>query len=451
MQHRLSVRYVYIISIIYTLVAVYSSFKPDWFNWGLSTFFVFSEIGIVILLLSMLIVLIPDFQTRLLQVYAIMLIKYQQQTSQMKTFMYFASLCGFGFCFWFFGQKLHFLGDGNMLARTIPLIHTSTGVFSLYKNSPLTGLVIYAFSLILKEFGIGNYGMLTYQMISILCGILSIHLINKIGKILISDLSVRLMFIIGIIAAAGSQMFFSYIENYSIGIVAILCYIYWSVQYLSNRKHFVFVTLSFIVSSLVHFGMVLIGISYLFLLYKEYSRKRYHSIFISLSLVLVTFLFLYFGVYVKNPKLYLDVFKSNNHLLIYSDPGSADYSYSFLSSFHLIDILNLILFVSPFMILLIPQAVRAIRFRELLKKDTYFFLSLCALGTFFFVLCMKSDLGLSRDWDLYTLFLFPSLIVTVLFVLKSSSADRIMRNSLIIFAITSIHTTAWVSINASQE
>jgi Tfp pilus assembly protein PilF len=108
------------------------------------------------------------------------------------------------------------------------------------------------------------------------------------------------------------------------------------------------------------------------------------------------------------------------------------------------------LFVFPFMILLIPQAVRAIRFRELFGKDFNLFLFLCAVGTFSFVLCMKSDLGLSRDWDLYALFLYPSLIITVLFVLKTSAADCIMRNSFMILAITLIHTIAWISINASQ-
>jgi tetratricopeptide (TPR) repeat protein len=87
----------------------------------------------------------------------------------------------------------------------------------------------------------------------------------------------------------------------------------------------------------------------------------------------------------------------------------------------------------------------------LIKKDAYLSLFLFAAGASGFVLLMKSDLGLSRDWDLYAMYLFPSVVLAVLFVLKSSAAGNVLRNSLIIFSITWIHTSAWISINASRE
>jgi Tfp pilus assembly protein PilF len=310
---------------------------------------------------------------------------------------------------------------------------------------------VYSASTTFKTIGVQNYSLVAYQWVSILSGILTVFFLKKTGKILFTDRAMRLMFIIGIMSTAASQMFFSYVENYSIGILAVVIYIFCSVRYLKAGKHFFAVTLSFVVLVLSHYGMALIVPSYLYLLFKEFTGKRYREVILNLLLLSVIGIFLYVAVYNKYPLLFEDAFRANSHLLIHSVPGTLEYSYSFLSHLHIIDILNLMVFVSPFIVFMIPHLIRTVRFQARIRSDKSIFFALSSIAALLFVVGMKSDLGMSRDWDLFTLYLFPTVIASVIFVLKSSLPEHLLRQAMIIFGITLLHSAAWIAINTTHD
>lgn len=429
----------------------FASISPGWYTWGASGLRVLNRTGLVVVLMSMGIILVPSFRRILLYVFETGISKYQKKTSAYKWSFRILGVLLLSACFWSLHQKLFFLGDGYLLLRNLPLINSPVEVFGFYKNEPLSGFVVYAIATFFKSLKVNDYPLAAYQSMSILSGICSVVLIFKISKYLVTDTVLRILLAVGFFSSVVAQMFFSYVENYSIGIAISSLYIYVSLRFLVDKKSLAFATLAFIFLVFSHYGMILAGVSYAYLVYREFIRRRYTSIAVNLSMVCAAIIFLYFSVYNKYPGLFSYVFMTNNHLLIDQNPGSIEYSYSFFGPYHLIDLSNLILFIFPYAIFLIPFALNRSVYQRIFSCDKYVFLCWASIGTFLFVPLMKSDLGLSRDWDLYALFLFPSIILILLAVVKLSTPAQSKQNVTILILVTFIQSMTWVYVNSTKD
>ncbi len=361
------------------------------------------------------------------------------------------SLFLFAVLLWSFGQRTYFLGDGYLLIRNLPLIGSPIQVFGFYRNSPLTGLVFYVSSQIIYSFTAVQFALITYQAVSILCGLITVFLLNRIAKIIFATTPLRFLFVAGIMSTAVSQMFFAYAENYAVSIVFLLLFIYAALRYLTEDKHLMRLTVAFIALVLSHFGMLLGAPAFLFLLMKEFRSKKYKSIVLNGTVIAIVGLFLFFGVYDRYPELNQHVFNEKSHFLIRSFPGTSDFNYSFLSSYQLLDIFNLMIGIFPSLFLFLPAIVLSTDHRSVVKERISVFMGLLAAGTFLFVLTMKSDLGVSRDWDLFSLYLYPTILLGIMLLLRTAPPERASKLGIVIAMSMFVHTALWITVNNSEE
>ena len=126
---------------------------------------------------------------------------------------------------WCFRSQNHFLGDGWAFMENV------IGPFYFYTNEPLDFFIHQSFQRFLKLLGT-NSGEYAYAILH--CLLLPVFLIIcwKIAALLVTDFFKRLMFFTLIISTSSMQLFFGYVESYTLIHLLIAIYLFYSLKHL---------------------------------------------------------------------------------------------------------------------------------------------------------------------------------------------------------------------------
>jgi tetratricopeptide (TPR) repeat protein len=127
-------------------------------------------------------------------------------------------------------------------------------------------------------------------------------------------------------------------------------------------------------------------------------------------------------------------------------------SYEWYSPYHLLDIANMILLLSPFTL---PSLVIVGIYsydRELVKENVSILLIITAICGLVFISGVNSLLGMSRDWDLFSSFGLPLCILSV-YIWNRFVKDETLRQRFLILMVivTMLHTVPSIIVNAKGE
>ncbi len=128
--------------------------------------------------------------------------------------------------------------------------------------------------------------------------------------------------------------------------------------------------------------------------------------------------------------------------------SSAGFNYHFFSFSHLIDLLNLVLLISPFCI---PLCLLLFGHKKILQSKIWFLIlaSFFPLGS---LALFNPALGFPRDWDVFAFGLIaPSLLgIVTLIRVAGKNKDLLRYAGTVVIAVGLVHVVPWVLIQADE-
>jgi len=349
-----------------------------------------------------------------------------------------------GLLFWAFKVKTFLLGDSFLRARGIDLGE------KLSFTAPLDFFVHVKVAKLLSW-----DAFQTYAVISALSGVMFVFLVLLLGDLIGKDRKEKVLIFFVIITMGASQLFFGYVESYTLVYVAMVIYILFSLSYLMNKDGLMLPVLSFLLTLSLHLSALTLLPSLLYLIFSKEARKtqwrkkkgKFFKLSLSIGIVLVVAVGL-FLLQSYNPKG-----QGLGSYLIFP-LGEGESFYSLFSFPHLLDLINHQLLVSPVGILILLTSILFFSKRINFKESVVGFLlvvSVCSLGYAFWV---DPKLGYPRDWDLFA---FTGLGYTLLGLYIFLKYGREIKRDILRYISFSllftslISTVSWIYVNATEK
>jgi len=439
--------------LLLVLLDLSASFVPGGFNWGFHHLAFFSlpvRIVLCVLMVSFLLPPVQSYSFHRLTTIADHLSGLKDTTRVVALMM---SGIFMGMLFWVGRQRAFFLGDGYLVLRNLGGIAVTQGIPGAFPKSPLLGLIEWTLYRILEALDLRPADVYAVQFTSLVFGAGCVFLVWHLSKHFSSEVVQRILVTLFVLVSGAIQFFFGYVENYTAPLFAYILYLFLATKYLSGNSHIVFVAMSFGLLVAMHVGMLFIVPSFLFVVYIGYKRDGLRTLLQSLLIVVLTTGFLlWLSGYTLLSFLYRIFMQDSSHLVPWFTIAADHQAYTVFQSAHFIDLANLWLLLSPFtpivlILLLLIQRTRA--FRE--TPETAFLLINALCGLAFIFLC-NADIGMARDWDVFSLFGFGAVILAAhVWIRQPGKGSDKHCLFVMMIALTFFHTAPWILINSSEQ
>ncbi len=220
-----------------------------------------------------------------------------------------------------------------------------------------------------------------------------------------SDPNARLVVCSAIVLGGGLQIFARYAEYYAFPFAAGLLLVWSALRWLDRGGPLLAVTVSYVVAGLCHAVFLFVAPAMFYLAWLAWTRGERRSLLLALvgaPVVGVGLLMLFhypFG----------EILKESTRSGMFLPPlgtWTERTAYSAFAPAHLAELLDLVLLISPSLLVLVPFAM-CVKGRW---SETQRFAALLAPGPLFFVFFAHAELGTVRDWDFYVV---PITLITL--------------------------------------
>jgi len=427
------------------LIHAIASFFPKERLWGLNLlhympfFFRWFLIGLGLL------ILIPKVNRFVSDSLAKLLAPIENGLKKINTYYKYAVISIVSFLpFWIFRVKTRLLGDGNLRVAEI---------LDGWKFSPTEPLDFYLHA------QLSNFLKLdpstTYAILSCLGGVLFIFFILLLSDLMGEEGQKKLL-VFSILATLGAnQLFFGYVESYTLMYVTLGGLVLFSLYYLKGRCGFLWPALLFLLSASLHLSAIFLlpSVLYLGVAKKSQEAEAKSKTFSWVNIINMALILLCLSggfLVLRN----LTPQESDLGSFLIFPLGANEDPYSLFSFSHLLDFLNHQLLISPLgipiWIILGLFFLNKIKFKE---SEAIFLLivSVCAL---IFGLVVDPKLGYPRDWDLFAFTGLGYTILGIYFllnVLKESEVKKLRYVTSALVWTALISTLPWIYVNAAEE
>lgn len=303
-----------------------------------------------------------------------------------------------------------------------------------------------------------------YATVSLICGVGFVYVLLNFSHQWGRD-RLEKGILTGLMLTTGSmQLFFGYVENYTIMSLGLLITLYWAWQLLRGSRQLFWPILAFSLTNAFHPSTVFLWPGMLLLAWLSYRRGRVSLIDGLLQTVITPLLIgggvgaiMEIGGHGVEALTGVDRPGGGDGIwfvpLFEVDPTNQWQRYTLFSPAHLIDWFNLHLLLSPLGLLII--VVIGLVYRERLfegwqsvDRDYGCFLMTMAGLYVLLTFVWNPDYGARHDWDLFA----PSAFVYTLLVghlLSRALTDRALlrQAGLLIIGVSGLHTVAWIVTN----
>jgi hypothetical protein len=367
-----------------------------------------------------------------------------------------------GLVFWL--ARLNHLRWGDSYLLSVALSYPDLELRVIYNwQAPLTVFLHQRLWQFVAEPLLGWPVENVYAGVSIICGVIFVYLLLTFMARLGRTLLERAILISLLLTTGSMQLFFGYVENYTIVSLVLLVTLFLAWQALQGEIQPVWPILSLSVANAFHPSSVFIWPG-MWLLSGLCWKRGYLSLRSSLLQTILPPLLIGGGVFA--------LMEGGGHgttaLLGVDRPGGGDglwfvplfetttewQRYTMFSAAHLLDWLNIHFLVSPFGIpLLVLTLAGLYRFRLAIgqttaDKDYAYFLGLSSALYLLFTWLWNADYGGRKDWDLFAPSAFVyTLLAGYLLVRTLTNPQRLREVGLFISLVSLLHTVAWIFVN----
>ncbi len=321
--------------------------------------------------------------------------------------------------FWIFRSRLHLLGDGYFRIQDLPQ-------GKLHLQEWLDGFIHLVVFRIMVKLIPSWTAELTYAIISVFCGGVFVFLSLKLSSFLGKNGFQKALIFFSLITLGSMQLFFGYVESYSILQMTLLAYIWFSARCFSGKTSIYPVLLTLVISIGLHITSLVYLPSFIYLLTKRKAKpassgseeassagkqkgrsrkekdlkKTISNAFIFAALIVAAFLIVSW-VYIAATRLE----KTGKGIFLVPWRETVDYPYGIFSLGHIAEYINQLLLLSPLGIsfilffLFFKIKYKSIRAGGKFEDQMISFLFLAALFALVYLFVVNFTLG-SADWDL---------------------------------------------------
>ena len=302
-----------------------------------------------------------------------------------------------------------------------------------------------------------------YAAVSVLCGGLFVFFALKLSQALGDNFTQRAT-VAGIILTGGAmQLFFGYIENYTVISLGIIVFLWFGLRAARGQSPLWYTTFALSLTNAFHPSTIVLWGAPLYLAWKQYRAGQ--SQFDILQAILLPPLLV--------GSVVLSMMEWGNHgLSAFScddRPGVGDHiwfvplsldsvsewqRYAMFSWGHFLDWGNEVLLTMPFAAPLLALAgAKLWRMRAELSekwKTQTFFLGIAGVGYLLLTWAWNADYGIQKDWDLFSPASFVVNLLAGVLWIRAWRNDKSMlsKSAFVVIAMGGWHTLAWVLSNA---
>ncbi|MFA6233719.1 MAG: hypothetical protein WC824_05935 [Bacteroidota bacterium] len=360
-----------------------------------------------------------------------------------------------GLLFWFFRMETSFLGDGavylaEIYRYTSGLPFASDVLFST-ASAPLTGrsiaaLALYIYGMVTESGSLLAYTQSAFWVSGVIAGIAYILLSFSSARRLFRDAELRFGFLLLLLFTPGLLFFFGYVEYYTLFFTAGLAYFLTLALTVRKQIGIFWPVAAFVLMSALHLmGLVALPSLLLLLLWRfggEAGRRllRPGVVFAAIGIVLLAAGAYYFatGIAWNGSRIALA-------LQSFGSEGAVQ-RYSLLSSWHLGDVLNmLILLAAP-----VVPLFFFLSWREKLR-DAETLIAFTNLAFFSFLLFFGyTCFGMARDWDVNALWA-PALLFVLASALRDARPDAWRYRMYLAAGAAMTAVLPWIAVNVTTD
>ena len=338
----------------------------------------------------------------------------------------------------------HFLGDGYHL---LDKLEADTWI-DMYR-APLT----YALIQKLHHAGIALWQTAenSYRVYSYASGLLYVLLAFPVAAILGNNTLEKSVILAFLFTAGYMQLFFGYVENYSLYLSVLLLYLFLGLRTCEQRLPLFIPALLLGIMSVMHRAFLVFGPSLLYLAYREFRRgqnstpNRKRAVVAAGALLCFpasAALFLYLsGVGLEG---YLSERSTGEFLPVFSESGFYA-QYLLFTLIHFVDYINQQLLSAP----AACMALLLLRKKDLRHQT---FLGSCTVVPLFFTFLANPGIGAVRDWDIFSLPALPLTLWTATMVVERiRDRGRLFQAAFLFCGAAVLHTCLWIGLNSSER
>jgi len=323
----------------FTFVRIIASFFPEQRLWGLNLLYYLPPVPRWIMVGIAFLVLVPKINQKLADNLAFIFSRIGNLLEGVNRHFKYALLSLLSLpLFWLFKERMYLLRDGNLRGSEI------VAGMSFSFTEPLD---FYLHAVLFKILKLNVYSI--YALLSCLAGVAFVYLVlllaNKMGQ----NGEEKFLIFSVLVTMGANQLFFGYVESYTLMYGAVVAFLFFSWFYLQKRCGLWLPSLVFILAASLHLaGLVLLpSLIYLYLVKMPENEVENKSILKLKRPVLLLFLFFLIGGGLWILKNNVPSPVSLDSILLFP-LGSSDKSlYSLFSLSHIVDVFNHQLLVSP--------------------------------------------------------------------------------------------------------
>jgi hypothetical protein len=338
--------------------------------------------------------------------------------------------------FYLFADSTHLLGDGFLRAGEVEKANPRPGIFwDTYASEPLEYFIHkITYDNIFSPLGLSS--IFCFMVWSYIAGLIFIWAAWSIAIKLQNRYGGAGFIFSYILGWAGVMLFFGYVEDYSLTAAAWMLYFNFSVNYLDSGKGTYWPIGLYLLGFSLH-NITITLLPSLFYIYYFHKKKHGANVWLSLiGILIITIGWSCISIYNRHIGTLL-LFESR------TQPG-----YFLWSSAHLLDIMNLLLLVSPAILILISiQKWRDPIFR---KDHLRNFFWIAALPGIIGLFILDPLLGMGRDWDLFALMLL-GLHLALFAGADWNNITRLFKISICVIGISFTFVNVLINRNMQQS
>lgn len=426
--------------IFVVLIHAVASFFPKERLWGVNHLAYFSSFPRWIIIFLAFLFLVPKVNKSFYDVFAgffNLVEKNLKRINRHYKYIFFSLVSIIPF--WVFKAKLHLLGDGTLRGNEI----VAGTKFSV--TEPLDFyLHVLAFRFLKSD------AFQTYISISCLAGAGFVFLALLLSRFLGKENKERVLVFMILVSMGSIQLFFGYVESYTLAYAGIMAYFLFSLWFLEGRCRFFFPSLALFFSISLHLSALYLipSLIYLNLVHSQKEEKRF-SLRKILNLIFILLL-VGVGLYVLSIQNPSKTTPFSYFISLFESPKDP---YSLFSFAHLVDTINEQLLISPVGIVLWVVVIffaGKINFKD---KVVAFFM-IVTLFSFIFAFVIDPKLGYARDWDLFSFTALGYTLLGIYLVFNYFREAKLKNLSYVTMVLTFtalFSTLPWIYVNAQED
>ncbi len=251
---------------------------PSTLNWGVNHLAFYPSTVRFMVPLLILLLLIPSVRRLLMEHLERYVAYFRKQKKPVRRLYALIVLVASSVLFWIARTATHFLGDGYSCITWQRDMGDKGYFLYLGNHEPLTVFLVFKLNKLFSALGIVDSAESAFRAYSIFCGIACHCYSMEADKFISKERIERVLLFLFLFASGASQLFFGYVENYTLAYTLVFLFIMVSISYLQRVTSIILPVIIFPLMVATYFSTIFFLPALLMLVWVSIRRKEIKAI-----------------------------------------------------------------------------------------------------------------------------------------------------------------------------